>query len=255
MVTLRDSLFWIAANIGMSLASVPQAAVYRGPAACPDCAEAVAQLLSTSPLGFNVTFVGPTEAVGINSQVLALMDVYAQPGGGDVEDAWKDMQQYAKPIQDFVSSGGRYMGFCVGAYLADNSPGFGLVPQGDGVGEEIAQPGAQINTTDDTIINVDWTFSTGDAAGKTQQKRWLYFQDGAVMNIAQSPTSKILARYSSNDNIAASLTPYGKGWVGLVGPHPEATQDWYDDNGFTNPEGLKFDIGYDFIETTFKGFV
>lgn len=143
-----------------------------------------------------------------------------------MEDAWKEVQQYAKPIQDFVSNGGRYMGFCVGAYLAGRGPGFSLVPQGDDVDEEIAQPGAQVNTTDDTIINVDWTFSTGDAAGRMQQKRWLYFQDGAVMTIAQSPTSKVLARYSSNNDIAAALTAYGSSWVGLVGPHPEATQDW-----------------------------
>ncbi|KAM0452582.1 hypothetical protein ACHAPV_009343, partial [Trichoderma viride] len=226
MVTLWVLLLGIAANIGASLVSLPRAAVYRGPAACAGCPEAVAQLLSTSSLGFNITFVGPQEAVNISSQVLTLMDVYAQPGGGDLEDAWKEVQQYAKPIQDFVSNGGRYMGFCVGAYLAGRSPGFGLVPQGDDVYQEIAQPGAQFNTTDDTIINVDWTFSTGDAAGKMQQKRWLYFQDGAVMTIAQSPTSKVLARYSSNNDIAASLTAYGSGWVGLVGPHPEATQDW-----------------------------
>ena len=25
------------------------------------------------------------------------------------------------------------------------------------------------------------------------------------------------------------------------------------DNNFTNPEGVKFDLGYDFVETTYKG--
>lgn len=84
MVTLWVLLLGIAANIGASLASLPQAAVYRGPAACAGCPEAVAQLLSTSSLGFNVTFVGPQEAVNISSQVLTLMDVYAQPGGGGI---------------------------------------------------------------------------------------------------------------------------------------------------------------------------
>lgn len=47
------------------------------------------------------------------------------------------------------------MGFCVGAYLARSGPGFGLVPRGHDVDQEIAQPGAQVNTTDDTIFNVD----------------------------------------------------------------------------------------------------
>lgn len=136
------------------------------------------------------------------------------------------MKQYAEPIKDFVANGGRYMGFCLGAYLAGNNPGLELLPQGDDVDEESTQPGAQVTNEDDTIINVDWTFSTGNDAGTTQHKRWLYFQDGAVMSIAGSPTSKILGRYSSNGDIAASLTAYGSGWVGLVGPHPEADQSW-----------------------------
>lgn len=136
------------------------------------------------------------------------------------------MSQYAEPIKNFVANGGRYMGFCVGAYLAGYNPGLELLPQGEDVDEESKQPGAQVTNDNDTIINVDWTFSTGDEAGTTQKNRWLYFQDGAVIDIAESSTSKVLARYSSNGDIAASLTAYQSGWVGLVGPHPEADQSW-----------------------------
>lgn len=82
---LLQSSFWMAASISASLASQPQALVYRGPAACEGCAESVAQLLSTSPSAFNVKYIGPGEDIDINSQTLAWADVYAQPGGGGTE--------------------------------------------------------------------------------------------------------------------------------------------------------------------------
>jgi hypothetical protein len=47
-----------------------------------------------------------------------------------------------------------------------------------------------------------------------------------VIDIGNSSNIKILGRYSSNDDVAATLSPFGRGWVGLVGPHPEATEDW-----------------------------
>jgi glutamine amidotransferase-like uncharacterized protein len=136
------------------------------------------------------------------------------------------MKKYKQLIRDFVSNGGRYMGFCLGAYLAGPSQGFGLLPPGDSADDEMDQPGAQIRNEKDTIINVNWQFSTGPNAGRTQDKRWLYFQDGAVIDIGNSSNIRILGRYSSNDDVAATLSPFGRGWVGLVGPHPEATEDW-----------------------------
>ena len=59
----------------------------------------------------------------------------------------------------------------------------------------------------------------------------MFFQDGAVMKLKgdvaeEANGTKILGRYASNGDVAATLTPFGKGWVGLVGPHPEATGDW-----------------------------
>jgi hypothetical protein len=62
-------------------------------------------------------------------------------------------------------------------------------------------------------------------------------------------TARVLGRYRSNGALAAVLSPYGKGWVGIIGPHPEADQSWYDDiPGLHNPDGVQFDIGYAFVE-------
>lgn len=36
----------------------------------------------------------------------------------------------------------------------------------------------------------------------------------------------VLERYSSNEVVAACVSGFGKGWVGLVGLHPEANESW-----------------------------
>lgn len=110
--------------------------------------------------------------------------------------------------------------------MAGHDPGYSLIPAGDDVSDEIDEPNAQAKDDDDTIIQVDWTFSTGKKAGTTEKKRWVYFQDGPVFTLADDSPAKVLARYSSNGDVAALLNQFGKGWVANVGPHPEANQDW-----------------------------
>jgi hypothetical protein len=90
------------------------------------------------------------------------------------------------------------------------------------------QPGAQVNDTRDTVIQVNWDFQTGPKKGQKEDGRWLYFQDGAVIKLSESSKADalVLGRFSSNGDIAASVTPFEKGWVGLVGPHPEADESW-----------------------------
>lgn len=136
------------------------------------------------------------------------------------------MKGYKANIRNFVEQGGRYMGFCLGAYLAGHSPGFDLLDKKDDTDAECDEPGAQVPDEREAIIQVDWTFSTGPEQGHTDPKRWLYFQDGAVIELHKRSTAKVLGRYSSTQDVAASLSSFGKGWVGLVGPHPEAGQDW-----------------------------
>lgn len=54
----------------------------------------------------------------------------------------------------------------------------------------------------------------------------MYFQDGAVIKLSPNASQTILGRYSSNGDVAAAVTSFGSGWVGLVGPHPEADRSW-----------------------------
>lgn len=87
---------------------------YRGPAACDGCPESVAHLLKTSPSKFEVTYAGPHEHVKISEESLSQVDVYAQPGGPDLDKTWPEMEPHLDQVRSFVARGGRYLGFCLG---------------------------------------------------------------------------------------------------------------------------------------------
>jgi glutamine amidotransferase-like uncharacterized protein len=129
-------------------------------------------------------------------------------------------------MRTFVASGGLYLGFCLGAFLAGPQHGFDLLPMGDKVIREIERPNAQVDDIDDTVIQVDWKYSTGRKIGTTDHKRWLYFQDGAAFLLSKNSPTTVLGRYSRNGDVAATLNAYGGGWVANIGPHPEADQSW-----------------------------
>lgn len=210
------------------------ALVYRGPAASEGCPEAVAALLSGALPGWKVAYCGPKEKTPLSRSGLAGAALYAQPGGGDLDPAWKVMRGHAGDIRDFVRGGGYYLGFCLGGYLAGRNPGFGLLP-GD-ADEYVGSPGADVTTRSDTVIALTWR----------GRQRHLYFQDGALF---RSNTGTVLARYRSGA-IAALVAGSGKGRVGVVGPHPEADETWYRDAGLTNPDGVRFDLGHDLVTAT-----
>lgn len=176
-----------------------------------------------------------------------------------------------------MGSGGRYIGFCLGAYFAGSDPGFELLPSGIDTDQYITSHGASVKHDKDTIVQVDWL-----SGAPAQQSpffgagRWLFFQDGPLIDVSEASLpagAKVLGRYRSNGALAAVLSPYGKGWVGVIGPHPEADQSWckcdqdynvinpstdqppiyfiYSDDdipGLHNPDGIQFDIGHAFVE-------
>jgi glutamine amidotransferase-like uncharacterized protein len=212
------------------------ALVYRGPASEPGCPEAVADLLRGSRWDLDVRFVGPRETLRISSGVLAVAAVYAQPGGGELKRAYRKLRRSAPVIRDYVASGGRYLGFCLGGYLAGETPGFGLLP-GD-ADQYISSPGATTTIDGDAVIEVRWE---GTA-------RRILFQDGPYFDL--DPTrgpADVLAVYD-NRLAAAVVAPFGRGRVGVVGPHPEATPDWFTDSGLRPLEPLAFDLGLHLVD-------
>ncbi|ALX15591.1 biotin--protein ligase [Burkholderia cepacia JBK9] len=222
-------------------ASRPVALVYRGPAACDGCPEAIAARLQESDYRFRVIYVGPAERLKITPAALAGAALYVQPGGGqDIPGAAASIGRNSiKAVRQYVANGGRYLGLCMGAYLAGEQ-GFRLVA-GD-IDSEVDRPGSTLHGIADTVTPVVWR-------GK---KRWIYYQDGAMLPAVPAGSGGVvLATYPNND-IAAATYRYGKGRVGLAGPHPEADESWYRQNRLKNPDGVLPDMAYDLIDATMK---
>ncbi|PWN29032.1 hypothetical protein BDZ90DRAFT_231036 [Jaminaea rosea] len=241
--------------------SRPTAAIYRGPIACEYCAESVGALLSTHPLNFSIRYLGPNESAGdVTAANLKQVDLFVQPGGGDDTDTdWARGAKYFTPaLQQYVKEGGNFMGVCLGAFFArgpkTNETYFDLMPEGSYVTSERLLPGAQERSAKDTVVEVDWYFHSGPKRGTLKPRSWQYFQDGGaiVMDMAHAPKGTVvLGRYSYSGRPSAVVYPQGKGWVGLIGTHPEAQiedNDWYD-LGFKNPDGYERDWGDDFVQT------
>jgi glutamine amidotransferase-like uncharacterized protein len=209
------------------------ALVYRGPASTTGCPEAVAALLATGPWGLDVHYVGPAEDLPLCPEVLRTAVLYAQPGGDALGPAYRRLRADRAAIRAFVAWGGCYLGFCLGGYLAGATPGLDLLP-GD-TDRYIDSDGATVDHDHSTVVEVQW-------GGRT---RSLYFQDGPVFVLDDNAPADVLARYP-NGAVAAAVAPFGRGRVGVVGPHPEATVDWFVDVGL--PVHDARDLGRDLVD-------
>ncbi|KTC64264.1 hypothetical protein AO262_32955 [Pseudomonas fluorescens ABAC62] len=192
-------------------------AVYRGPAGCEECSENVKTALLRVRPNSQVDFVGADEAIDITPQNLARYDLYVQPGGGQDIPAALDSFGDARvdAIREYVANGGRYLGLCMGAYLADAS-NFGLIPQD--LDSEAGRPGFEVAGIEDAAVHVVWE-------GKADS---VFYQDGPYLAKPDAaPSSTTIATYKNGDVAAARYT-YKKGVVVLSGPHPEAGREWFE---------------------------
>lgn len=195
---------------------LPLAAVYRGPAACQGCPEAAASLLEESG-DFDVEFIGPDEERAVTSDGLRDVDLYVQPGGfDDVARAMADLGDDATTsIPAWVEQGGRYLGLCMGAYLAGSDPGLGLLAPGDTAGYAESE-GALVDGDEEAVVPVDWG----------GERRLQYAQEPAVIIESGVAGERVLSRFT-NGEVNALVMPRGEGAVAVVGTHPEATDDWF----------------------------
>ncbi|MFF2146820.1 hypothetical protein [Kitasatospora sp. NPDC058190] len=216
----------------------PLALVYRGPAACDGCPEAAHDMLEHD--GFTVRYIGPEEETRFGPDALAGAALYVQPGGTngqEVTTAWglleRDRGFSPELVRAYVRGGGRYLGLCMGGYLAGDDPGYGLLP-GDS-GQYIRSQGAAVTDDQDHLVDVAWR-------GHPQR---MYFQDGPYFDV-DGPGVDVLARYT-NDRAAAVVASYGAGRVAVSGPHPEAPSEWYRDYGLSDESHTGLGLGEDLL--------
>lgn len=219
----------------------PIAVVYSddatGAADGDDTAAVAAMLTAAKGWNFEVITAGPNGTLPVRTALERPgVRLYAQPGAaGDDRAAYRRQRRDKSSIRAFVRAGGRYLGICMGGFLAE--PGFFNLFRGR-VDEYYSSPGAAVRTPDPAVIPITWRGTT----------RQMYFQDGGFMVLARRTSGiTVLARYS-NGAVAALVAPYGHGKIGLCGPHPEAPSEWYLETGLPY-RGHTQDLGDDLIDT------
>ena len=203
--------------------ALPVALVYFGPAVCKGCPQALAKVINDS--GFTVRKI---YAGGITANALKDAKIFAIPGGDDVDDLMKALSANEQQvIRDFVAGGGNYLGVCLGAYVASK--------------DELKLFDGEINAHSKTIEarmeDISWR----------GQNRWMYFQDGPEFSIKAKDSAEIWALYRDGA-ISALQQSYGKGRLGLVGPHLEADQSWLDEDELLDQDGDDSEYMVEFIK-------
>ncbi|WP_248749250.1 BPL-N domain-containing protein [Pseudomonas sp. MWU15-20650] len=212
---------------------ITHVAIYRGPAGCDDCSESVKRALQHVSPTYQIDFVGVDESIDITPQTLARYDLYVQPGGGqDIPAALASLgDARAQAIREYVAKGGRYLGLCMGAYLADHS-NLGLIPHD--LDTEAGRPGFEVPGIADAAVRVTWE-------GKPDT---VFYQDGPYFPKADAASPyNVLATYQNGD-VAAARYRYKQGVVVLSGPHPEAGREWFEGAGIAvsmMPKGELFE--------------
>jgi glutamine amidotransferase-like uncharacterized protein len=142
-----------------------------------------------------------------------------------------------------VHGGGRYLGICMGGYLAGSRPGYNLLT---GNWADYTQThGAEVTDARDAVISVRWP------AAHRPAMRKIYYQDGPYFWLDGPAKARVLARYT-NGLIAAMVVRFGDGAVGVCGPHPEANRSWYQAAGLRYP-GPTDDLGRQLVDAIMTG--
>ena len=86
----------------------PIALVYRGESTeqDDDLAEPLAAMIKASPYNFKVKIVGPNEDEDVDEDTLEDADLFAYPGGPDLDTAWGEIKQSRKALKAWIDDGG-----------------------------------------------------------------------------------------------------------------------------------------------------
>ena len=171
----------------------------------------------------------------VDAQFFDDVDMVAFPGGIGDSDLYYDFfkRKTANLIADYVANGGRYLGICMGAYWA-GSDYFDIM---DSVEPEqyIKRPFADVRRSFSTTAAVTWEGTKHD----------IFFYDGCAL--VGNPTRYTTVATYTNGDAAAII----QGRIGLIGPHPESQQSWFDKPYLEScwHQGRHHELLLDFVNT------
>lgn len=160
------------------------------------------------------------------------VDLVAFPGGiGEADSYDYLMRTHQQTIRNYVASGGRYLGICMGAYWADTDY-FGLL-NNVRVQQYITHPTACTRRPHAKDMPVSWQ----------GENTSMYFYDGCTYYGSNFET---VATYPNGAPMAILQDR-----IGLIGCHPEAERHWYQDHSWMRKSwrGVKHHFLAEFVNT------
>jgi hypothetical protein len=138
------------------------------------------------------------------------VDIVAVPGGFGDANSYDNLFKYnGGAIRDYIESGGRYLGICMGAYWASNL----YLDILDGVEsvQYLKRPKTDTRRPHAKNIKIEWLGTPMN----------MFWYDGCAL--VGSGYYDTIAKYANDDAMAIIQNR-----IGLIGCHPESEQFWYD---------------------------
>lgn len=222
----------------------PLALIYQGPGSCEEgCSEAAAEVALKA--GFQPIYVGPKDLDDpkkgpITQILLSTASVWVQPGGVSNQAYYSMTPSLRKALFEFVKTGGGYVGFCAGAFMATGRIG-GTRDAGLGI-----FPG---------WTNIYYTWNENSSVTYSLEKvKWgnqdrkVFFEGGPyIYGVPSGQNVEIMATYQYGA-IAAARTEFGQGRVYITGLHPEAPVIWTEEDGVKDPDGSDQDLAAEMVQ-------
>ena len=161
------------------------------------------------------------------------VDMVCFPGGvGDSDRFSRVLRSNVDGVRNYIKSGGRYLGICMGAYWAD-AYYFNLLSNVRAE-QYIKQPGTCTRRPHPKAVEINW---------KGEQER-MYFYDGCAF--VGDGDMEVVATYKSGHPAAII-----QGRIGAIGIHPESEEYWYSDRSYMRPHwhnGKHHQLLLDFVD-------
>jgi len=138
------------------------------------------------------------------------VDLVALPGGFGDANSFSNLFKFnGNAIQNYVNSGGRYLGICMGAYWASHLY-LNLLKDIKAV-QYIKRPNTDTKRPHAKNISITWK----------DKPMNMFWYDGCAL--VGNGKKEIIATYANGDPMAIIQNR-----IGLIGCHPESEQFWYD---------------------------
>jgi len=138
------------------------------------------------------------------------VDIVAVPGGFGDANSYDNLFKYnGGAIRDYIESGGRYLGICMGAYWASNL--YLDILKGVQAVQYLKRPKTDTRRPHAKNIKIEWLGTPMN----------MFWYDGCAL--VGSGYYDTIAKYANDDAMAIIQDR-----IGLIGCHPESEQFWYD---------------------------